>query len=98
MSKVPRLLEPTPDWSDQERPTIPGSPASIAHAPFKRTLYFVIGLFIVIAGSLSNGFITANLPLVQGEYSLSPSEAAWIPSVYVIANISANLILFKARQ
>lgn len=98
MSNTPRLLEPAPDWSDQERPTIPGSPASIAHASSKRVLYFVIGLFVVIAGSLSNGFITANLPIIQGEYGLSPSEAAWIPTVYVIANISANLILFKARQ
>lgn len=98
MSQPPRLLETPPNWSDIERPTLPGSPGSIAHTPFKRTLYFIIGLFVVIAGSLSNGFITANLPLVQGEYGLSPSEAAWIPTVYVIANISANLILFKARQ
>ena len=38
------------------------------------------------------------MPLIQGEYSLTPSQAAWIPAAYVMANISSNLILFKARQ
>lgn len=98
MSKEPRLLEPAPDWTAEERPTLPGSPAAINHPQHKRILYFVIGVFIAISGSLSNGFITANLPLIQGEYGLTPSEAAWIPAVYVMANVSSNLILFKARQ
>ncbi len=98
MAKDPRLLEPAPDWTPEERPTLPGSPAAIAHPTHRRILYFVIGLFVAICGSLSNGFITANLPLIQGEYSLTPSQAAWIPAAYVMANISSNLILFKARQ
>ncbi len=98
MAKDPRLLEPAPDWTPEERPTLPGSPAAIAHPTHRRILYFVIGLFVAICGSLSNGFITANLPLIQGEYSLTPSQAAWIPAAYVMANISSNLILFKTRQ
>ncbi|WP_353142611.1 MFS transporter [Acinetobacter pragensis] len=98
MDKQPRLLEPAPDWTPEEKPTLPGSPAAIAHPTYKRLLYFFIGLFVAISGSLSNGFITANLPLIQGEYGLTPSEAAWIPAAYVMANVSSNLILFKARQ
>lgn len=98
MAKEPRLLEPAPDWTADERPSLPGSPAIIQHAQHKRVLYFVIGLLIAVAGSLSNGFITANLPLIQSEYSLTLSEAAWVPAVYVMANVSSNLILFKARQ
>ncbi|QIO06700.1 MFS transporter [Acinetobacter shaoyimingii] len=98
MAHEPRILETPPDWTDDEKPTLPGSPASIAHPTHKRFLYFFIGLIIAIAGSLSNGFITANLPLIQGEYSLTPSQAAWLPAVYVMANVSSNLILFKFRQ
>ena len=98
MEKTPRLLEPAPDWTPEERPTLPGSPAAIAHPTHKKLIYFVIGIFVAISGSLSNGFITANLPLIQGEYSLTPAEAAWIPAAYVMANISSNMILFKARQ
>lgn len=98
MSQAPRLLETPPDWTDEEKPTLPGSPASIAHPSYKRYLYFLIGVIIAIAGSLSNGFIMANLPLIQGEYSLTPSQTAWLPAAYVMANVSSNLILFKARQ
>ncbi|SCC70859.1 MFS transporter [Acinetobacter albensis] len=98
MAKEPRLLEPAPDWTPEEQPTLPGSPAVIAHSLRKKILYFLIGVFIAISGSLSNGFITANLPLIQGEYGLTPSQAAWIPAAYVMANMSSNLILFKARQ
>lgn len=98
MSQTPRLLEPAPDWTPEEKPNLPGSPAVIAHSKTKRILYFCIGLFIALSASLSNGFITANLPLIQGEYRLTPSEAAWIPAAYVMANVSSNLILFKARQ
>lgn len=98
MTQTPRLLETPPDWTDEEKPTLPGSPASISHPTYKRYLYFFIGVFIAIAGSLSNGFITANLPLIQGEYSLTPAQAAWLPAAYVMASVSSNLILFKARQ
>lgn len=98
MAVPPRLLEPAPDWTADEKPMLPGSPAAIDHPAYKRLLYFFIGLFVAVSGSLSNGFITANLPLIQGEYGLTPSEAAWIPAAYAMANVSANLILFKARQ
>ncbi|MGK3627511.1 MFS transporter, partial [Acinetobacter sp. A11] len=98
MSKTPRYLETPPDWTPEEQPTLPGSPAAIAHSVPKRFIYFFIGLFIALSASLSNGFITANLPLIQGEYGLTPSEAAWLPAAYVMANVSSNLILFKARQ
>lgn len=98
MATPPRLLEPAPDWTADEKPMLPGSPAAIDHPAYKRLLYFFIGLFVAVSGSLSNGFITANLPLIQGEYGLTPSEAAWIPAAYAMANVSANLILFKARQ
>ncbi|MEB3768004.1 MFS transporter [Acinetobacter sp. MD2] len=98
MDKAPRYLEPPPDWTDDERPILPGSPPSIAHSRTKRYLYFIIGTFIALSAGLSNGFITANLPQLQGEYALTPVEAAWLPASYVMANVSANLILFKTRQ
>ena len=98
MAETPRYLETPPDWTDEERPVIPGSPPSIAHPTHKRYLYFIIGTFIALTAGLSNGFITANLPQLQGEYGLTPVESAWLPAAYVMANVSSNLILFKARQ
>lgn len=98
MTETPRYLETPPAWTPEEQPTLPGSPGAIAHPRQKRFAYFFIGLFITLAASLSNGFIVANLPIIQGEYGLTPSQTAWIPATYVMANVSANLILFKARQ
>lgn len=98
MAETPRYLETPPDWTDEERPVIPGSPPSIAHPTHKRYLYFIIGTFIALTAGLSNGFITANLPQLQGEYGLTPVESVWLPAAYVMANVSSNLILFKARQ
>ena len=96
--KSPRILETPPNWTEDEKPALPGSPPSIAHSRSKSIVYFVIGVFIAICGGLGNGIITANLPQIQGEYALTPSQVAWIPAVYVMANVSANLLLFKARQ
>lgn len=71
----------------------------LSHMQSQNVLHIsLIGLFICIAASLSNGFIVANLPIFQGEYGLTPSQAAWLPAAYVMANVSSNLILFKARQ
>ena len=98
MAQEPRYLEPAPAWTAEEKPTLPGSPGQILHPVPKRFLYFFIGLFITLSAGLSNGFITANLPAIQGEYGLTPLEAAWIPAIFVMANVSSNLILFKARQ
>lgn len=97
-NQQPRYLEKPPDWTEHERPIIPGSPPAIEHPTPKRYLYFIIGTFIALTASLSNGFITANLPQLQGEYGLTPSEGAWLPAAYVMANVSSNIILFKTRQ
>ena len=72
MDKQLRYLETPPDWTADERPVLPGSPPSIAHSSGKRYLYFFIGTFIALSAGLSNGFITANLPQLQGEYGLTP--------------------------
>lgn len=94
----PRILQTPPDWTPEEKPTLPGSPPNIAHSYPKRLVYFTIGIFVAICGGLSNGFISANLPQIQGEYGLTPSQVVWLPAVFVIGNLSSNLLLFKARQ
>jgi MFS family permease len=98
MDKTPPIIGPVPNWTEDEKPMLPGSPAFIQRSLRIRAVYLFIGFFIAIAGSLSNGFITANLPVFEGQYSLTPSEAALIPAVYVMANVSSNLLLFKSRQ
>ncbi len=49
MTQPPRLLEPAPNWTAEEKPTLPGSPAVIAHSTPKRFIYFFIGLFVALS-------------------------------------------------
>ncbi|MET4896763.1 MFS transporter [Sphingomonadaceae bacterium jetA1] len=94
----PIILERTPDWHPDEVPMIPGSPASVRHSPALRVAYLTIGVLITITSGLGTALVTANLPQIQGTLGLTPVEGAWLPAVYVMVNLSANLVLFKARQ
>ncbi|WP_218016173.1 MFS transporter [Sphingomonas adhaesiva] len=95
---APVLLERTPEWHPDEVPMIPGSPASIRHRPSIRVAYLTVGVLITITSGLANALVSANLPQIQGALGLTPVEGAWLPAAYVMVNLSANLILFKARQ
>ncbi|WP_245892695.1 MFS transporter [Novosphingobium guangzhouense] len=91
-------MERTPDWHPDEVPMIPGSPASIRHRPSIRVAYLTVGILITITSGLANALVSANLPQIQGALGLTPVRGAWLPAAYVMVNLSANLILFKARQ
>lgn len=96
--QTPEYIEKPPNWTADERPALPGSPASITHARPIAILYFIIGMFVTISGGMGNGFTTANLPYLQGEYGLTTTQAAWFPAVYVIGSISSSILAYKARQ
>jgi MFS family permease len=91
-------LERAPDWTDEERPSMPGSAPSIAHAPPLRLAYAGVGVLLALTGGLGNALVGANLPNIQGHLGLTPTEGAWIPAAYLMVNVSSNLVLFKVRQ
>mgnify|MGYP000152979034 CR=1 FL=1 len=47
---------------------------------------------------MGNALVSANLPIIQGQLGLTPSEATWLPAAYVMVNITVNLMVFKFRQ
>lgn len=77
---------------------LPGSPSTPIHSPPKRIAFGLIGLLISLTGALSNALVTANLTNLQGTFGAWSSEIAWLPAVYVMGNISINLLLVKFRQ
>ncbi len=93
-----RYLERPPEWADDEKPTMPGSPARLQHSMPRRLAYVLVGLFVGLVGGLGNGLVTANLTAIQGQLGLTPVEAAWLPAAYVMVNVTANLLVFKCRQ
>lgn len=77
---------------------LPGSPSTPLHSPAMRIAFGLIGLLISITGALSNALVTANLTNLQGTFAAYSNEIAWLPAVYVMGNISINLLLVKFRQ
>jgi MFS family permease len=60
--------------------------------------YGAIGVLAGLTAGHGTALVTANLPYFQGSLGLSAVEAAWIPAVYVMTNLCANLVLVKCRQ
>lgn len=86
------------EWAPGEKPMLPGSPSTPVHPNHKRIAFGIIGLLISITGALSNALVTANLTNLQGVFGAYSNEIAWLPAVYVMGNISINLLLVKFRQ
>jgi len=86
------------DWQPHEKPMLLGSPSTPLHPGHKRIAFGLIGLLISLTGALSNALVTANLTNLQGTFGAYSNEIAWLPAVYVMGNISINLLLVKFRQ
>ncbi|MDU4094163.1 MAG: MFS transporter [Pantoea sp.] len=85
-------------WQPHEKPVLPGSPSTPIHPTNKRIAFGLVGLLITLTGALSNALVTANLVNLQGTFGAYSNEIAWLPAVYVMGNISINLLLVKFRQ
>jgi MFS family permease len=85
-------------WSPEERPSFPGSPSFPAHPPLVRVAYLLVGLLVTLTGGLGNALVTANIVYLQGTLGAYYTEAYWLPTAYIMANASMNLLLVKFRQ
>lgn len=95
---VVRYVEPPPQWDEHEKPVLPGSPAALAHKPAMRVAYALVALLVGLTGGLGSAIVLVNLPFIQGEMGLTPSQAAWLPASYMVCNITSNMLLYKYRQ
>ena len=87
------------DWqfADHERPILPGSPGSPAHPRHRQVAYALIGILLGLTVGFGNALISANTYTLQGALGLDPAEIAWLPTVYVMTNVSINLLMIKFR-
>ncbi|HBC1013049.1 TPA: MFS transporter [Escherichia coli] len=86
------------DWTPHEKPAILGSPSTPIHSTPRRIAYGIVGLLVCLTGALGNAVVTANLQLLQGTFAAESTEIAWLPAVYMMTNVSINLLLVKFRQ
>nr|WP_312947569.1 MFS transporter [Superficieibacter sp.] len=86
------------EWAPHEKPMLLGSPSTPLHSTPKRIAYGIVGLLVCLTGALGNAVVTANLQNLQGTFAAWSTEIAWLPAVYVMTNVSINLLLVKFRQ
>ena len=84
-----------PEWqpAPHERSPIPGSPPTPWHPPLRRAAYISVAVLVILSGSLANAIVT-----LQGSLGLYSAEIQWLPTVYVMTNVCANMVLIKFRQ
>ena len=85
-------------WHPDERPTLPGGPSFPKHSTPRRIAYFLIGTLVTLTGGLGNALVTVNLVNLQGTLGVFTAEVNWLPTAYVMTNVSMNLLLVKFRQ
>jgi MFS family permease len=85
-------------WHPDERPTLPGGPSFPKHPMPRRIAYFLIGTLVTLTGGLGNALVTVNLVNLQGTLGVFSAEVNWLPTAYVMTNVSMNLLLVKFRQ
>ena len=77
---------------------MPGSPGSPDHPHPRRVAYGLISVLLGLTAGFGNALISANTYTLQGALGLDPAQIAWLPTVYVMTNVSINLIMIKFRQ
>jgi len=86
------------EWQPHEKPALLGSPSTPLHSTPKRFAFGIVGLLVCLTGAMGNAMVSANLQNLQGTFAAWSTEIAWLPAVYVMTNISINLLLVKFRQ
>lgn len=92
------LSEEQWEYAAHEAPAIPGSPGSPEHPRRRQAAYGAVAVLVGLTGGFGNALVAANTTTLGGALGLDPAEIAWLPTVYVMTNVSINLLLIKFRQ
>ena len=92
------LTEERWDYAPHERPVMPGSPGSPDHPRRRKLAYALVAILVGLTSGFGNALVSANTVTLAGALGLDPAEIAWLPTVYVMTNVSINLLLIKFRQ
>lgn len=92
------LDEETTELPAHERGAVPGSPGTPTHGLANRLAYALVALLVGTTVGLGNALVTVNAHQLRQLLDLSATHMAWVSTSYVMAAVSANLLLIKVRQ
>ncbi|MCV3738465.1 MFS transporter [Rhizobium sp. TRM96647] len=80
------IAEPPPASVANPSPNLPSWP------------YFVASALLLLTQGFGMNMIAGNLPQLQGAYSATQNEAAWLIAAYLAPNVSLSIALVKVRN
>ncbi|MDH4440820.1 MAG: MFS transporter, partial [Rhizobium sp.] len=78
---------------------VPASPAAPPPAKplWLAAIYVASGLLLFITQGMGMNIVNANLYQLQGEFSATAAEAAWLSAAYMAPYATLSIALFKVR-
>ncbi|MGL4197202.1 MAG: MFS transporter [Allorhizobium sp.] len=94
MSTVVETIQPAETATAPVNPA-PGAPP--AKPLWLAAIYVASGLLLFITQGLGMNIVNANLFQLQGEFSATAAEAAWLSAAYMAPYATLSIALFKVR-
>ncbi|OCJ54791.1 MFS transporter [Agrobacterium rubi] len=90
------------DEPDDVAEKVPETPATPAPPPEKsfyaKLLYIFAGLCFFVTQGMGMNIVMANIYQLQGEFSATVAEVAWLSAAYMAPYATFSIALFKIRQ
>ncbi|MCM2433483.1 MFS transporter [Agrobacterium rosae] len=99
MSNAVSTTLDTPDAAPEAVPETPVAPAPPPEKSFPaKLLYIFAGLSFFVTQGMGMNIVMANIYQLQGEFSATIAEVAWLSAAYMAPYATFSIALFKVRQ
>ncbi|UHS60889.1 MFS transporter [Agrobacterium vaccinii] len=99
MSNAIADIHDEPDDVAEKVPETPATPAPPPEKSFSaKLLYIFAGLCFFVTQGMGMNIVMANIYQLQGEFSATVAEVAWLSAAYMAPYATFSIALFKIRQ
>ena len=99
MSNAVSNIHDVTDDAAQQAPEAPAAPAQPPEKSFvQKLLYMAAGLSFFVTQGMGMNIVMANIYQLQGEFSATVAEVAWLSAAYMAPYATFSIALFKVRQ
>lgn len=99
MSDAVSNIHDVTDDAAQQAPEVPAAPAQPPEKSFfQKLLYVAAGLSFFVTQGMGMNIVMANIYQLQGEFSATVAEVAWLSAAYMAPYATFSIALFKVRQ
>ncbi len=99
MSNAIADIHDEPDDVVEKVPETPATPAPPPEKSFSaKLLYIFAGLCFFVTQGMGMNIVMANIYQLQGEFSATVAEVAWLSAAYMAPYATFSIALFKIRQ